>query len=85
MTFVYDFQSNSGAFLPKLTYRYTENFSVTFGMAFFMGRSEARRMSLDPSSLTNRTGRHAYRDFVENGVSPVRERDEMFLRVRYTF
>jgi hypothetical protein len=35
--------------------------------------------------LSNRVGRHAYRDFVENGLSAVRDRDEMFLRIRYTF
>jgi hypothetical protein len=85
MTFVYDFGSNSGAWLPSVTYRYTENFSVSFGAAVFAGRMAARDMPLSPTSLGNRAGRHAYDDFVENGLSVVRERDELFLRVRYTF
>ena len=29
--------------------------------------------------------RNAYKDFVENGLSAIRDRDEIFLRVRYTF
>jgi hypothetical protein len=32
-----------------------------------------------------RTRRHAFKDFAENGLSAVRDRDEIFLRVRYTF
>jgi hypothetical protein len=84
-TFVYDFGSNSGAWLPSVTYRYTENFSVTFGAAVFAGRMAVRDMPLAPVSLGNRAGRHAYDDFVENGLSVVRERDELFLRVRYTY
>jgi hypothetical protein len=85
MSMVYDFGSSSGAWLPQLTYRFTANFSATVGVAAFMGREEARAMAITPSSLTNRAGRHAYKDFVENGLSAVRDRDEIFLRVRYTF
>jgi hypothetical protein len=85
-TFVYDFPSNSGALLPEILYRFTENFSATFGLAFFWGRFQARTAPLatvgDPPF---RTGRHAQKDFVENGLSVVRDRDEIFLRVRYTF
>jgi hypothetical protein len=85
MSIVYDFGSNSGAWLPQLTYRYSSNFSVTVGAAAFFGREEARPMAISPTSLSNRTVRHAYKDFVENGLSAVRDRDEIFLRVRYTF
>jgi hypothetical protein len=85
MSIVYDFGSNSGAWLPQLQYRYSANFSVTLGLAVFAGREEARPMAISPTSLSNRTGRHAYKDFVENGLSAVRDRDEIFLRVRYTF
>jgi hypothetical protein len=86
MTFVYDFPSNSGALLPEIQYRFTENFSATFGMAFFWGRFQAKTAPLatvgDPPF---RTGRHSQKEFVENGLSAVRDRDEIFLRVRYTF
>ncbi len=85
MSIVYDFGSNSGAWLPQLTYRYSANFSVTVGAAAFIGREEARPMAISPTSLTNRTARHAYKDFVENGPSAIRERDEIFLKLRYTF
>jgi hypothetical protein len=32
-----------------------------------------------------RTGRGAYHDFAENGLAPVRDRDEAYLRIKYTF
>ena len=33
----------------------------------------------------NRVGRGDYRSFVENGLAAIRERDELWLRIRYTF
>jgi hypothetical protein len=33
----------------------------------------------------NRVGRNAYQDAVENGLTALRERDEMNLTIRYTF
>ena len=36
-------------------------------------------------SLTGRAGRNAYKEFVENALSVVRDREEVFLRIRYTF
>jgi hypothetical protein len=55
-------------------------------MAFFWGRFQAKTAPLatvgDPPF---RTGRNSQNDFVENGLSVVRDRDELFLRVRYTF
>ncbi len=85
MQFVYDFPSNSSAMINQVTYRYSSDFSVTFGFALFQGREERRNMPLVPTSLTNRVGRHAYKDFVENGLAAVRDRDEFFVRLRYTF
>ena len=85
VTFVYDVQSNSGAVLPSIGYRFTENFSATFGMAGFFGRFQARPTALTPVSLGNRVGRGAYKDHVQNGLAVIEERDEFFLRVRYTF
>ncbi len=82
---VYDFGSNSGAWINQITYRYSSDFSVTFGFALFHGREELRDMAITPLSLSNRVGRHAYKDVVENGLSAVRDRDEMFISLRYTF
>jgi len=86
LTVVYDFQSVSGAGIPELTYLYSSNFSISIGMAMFFGRPEAK----DPPILNigddpNRVGRHAEDVFVENGLSVIRQRDEVYLRVRYTF
>ena len=85
MTFVYDKRSNSGAFIPQFTYRFSSDFSATVGLALFNGREESRPMALSPNSLSNRVGRRAYKDVVENGLSAVRDRDEVFLRIRYSF
>jgi len=85
MTLVYDVGSNSGAFIPQVLYKFNSDFSASFGMALFMGREETRDMAISPNALSNRTGRHAYKDFVENGLSAIRDRDEFFLRIRYTF
>jgi hypothetical protein len=85
LTLVYEFGSNSGAAIPQVSYRFTADFSATFGIALFIGRAEPRVMALYPTALGPRAGRHAYRDFVENGLSAIRDRDEAFLRIRYTF
>ena len=85
VTLVYDMKSNSGAFIPQVLYRFNAEFSASVGMAIFTGREETRDMAMSPTALSNRTGRHANKDFVENGISAVRDRDELFLRIRYTF
>jgi len=82
---VWDLQSNSGAFLPQVSYRLTENFSATFGVALFAGRFQSKNGGVSDAISPTLTGRHASRTFVENGLSVVRERDEVFLRIRYTF
>jgi hypothetical protein len=85
VTFVYDFRSNSGAVLPSLGYRFTENFSATFGLAIFSGRTERRTAPLTPNFPGNRVGKGAYSSHVDRGLSQIRERDEIFLRVKYAF
>ena len=82
---VYDFRSNSGAAIAQVQYRYSSDFSVTFGFALFGGREELVDTSLSPTVLSDRVGRHAYKDVMENGLSAVRDRDELFLMLRYTF
>jgi hypothetical protein len=86
VTFVYDVNSNSGAALPSVAYRFTESFSATVGMNFFWGRWEYEDMPIAPlGTIGTEQGSLAYRDGVENGLAVVRERDEVFLRIRYTF
>ena len=84
-TLVYDFQSESGGGLPSLTYRFSEAFSATFGMALFWGRSQSFDMLSMPRALGNRVGTNAYQDHVETGLGVVRDRDEFFFRLRYSF
>ena len=85
LTFVYDVQSNSGAGLPSVTYRFSESFSASFGMNFFYGRSQQRVPYLNPPAIGNRVGSHAYKDFVDPGLTVVQDRDEFYFRLRYTF
>jgi hypothetical protein len=85
-TLVYDVMSQSGAILPSVVYRFTESFSATIGANVFMGRQQMIDSSINEIRPgVNRTGRNAYQDAVENGLSAVREHDEIFLQVRYTF
>jgi len=84
-THVYDFMSESGAVLPSINYRFSESFSVEFGLAFFYGKWQSTRMPINPVSLGNQAGSGAYRSFSERGLAVVRDRDEAFLRIRKTF
>jgi hypothetical protein len=86
LTFVHDIQSASGGLLPSINYRFSENFSATLGMAFFYGREQ--RASIPNNGIgpaSNQQGDWAYEGGAQNGISIVRDRDEAFLRLRYTF
>jgi len=85
ITSVYDFMSESGAVLPSINYRFSESFSVEFGMALFYGKWQSTRMALHPVSLSDQVLSGAYREFSERGLALVRDRDEVFLRIRKTF
>ena len=86
LVMVYDVMSNSGAALPQVTYRFSDTFSVAVGMNFFMGRTELVDMPINPiTPASNQQGDSAYLVGVDNGISLARDRDEVFLRLRYTF
>ena len=86
LTLVYDVQSSSGAALPQLQYRYTDSFSVTIGLTLFFGRAQLRNMDLNPlGPADNRVGKAAYQDAFASGLGNLRNRDEIFARLRYTF
>jgi hypothetical protein len=83
---VYDFNSRSGGFLPSITYRFNEAFSITTGVNWFWGRGQYKDMPVRAFAPTqNRSGPHAYDDGVENVLSAINRRDEIFLRLRNTF
>jgi hypothetical protein len=85
-TVVYDFNSKSGAMIPDISYRFTENLSAQLSVAWFWGRFQEVDPAVHPVGGTPfRGGRHAYKDFAEEGLSPVRDRDEVSLILRYTF
>ena len=82
---VYDFTSQSAAFLPSVQYRFTENFSITIGAAALAGKWKGGRdMGSDQFSATSDTNLNDT-IYVENGISPARDLDNFFLRLRYTF
>jgi len=73
------------ATLGQVTYRFTESFSATVGAALFMGRVQKKRGPVNPVASLNPIGRGRNNSFVENGLSVLRDRDEAFLKIRYTF
>jgi hypothetical protein len=81
---VWDLRSRSGAFLPNVQYRLTENLSITVGANVFTGGFSSREMGInqfaafDEDNLSDTV-------WVENGISPVRDLDSFFARIRYTF
>ena len=83
---VYDFGSQSAGFLPQLQYRFTEAFSVTFGVSFFFGKSEFVPMPVRGFAPdANRAGPNAYNDGVTRLLNLISRRDEMWMRLRWTF
>jgi hypothetical protein len=84
VTLVHDFSSASGGVISQVTYRMTAAFSVTFGVLGFYGGPEHNRIPLysirlfDTQTSFRMRSRYA-------GLSAISERDEIFLRVRYTF
>ena len=88
---VFDVQSQSGGFLPNISYRFTESFSATIGVNMFFGRTQRVRMPINEiAPVSNRAPAPndpslAYTDGVDNILSLVRKRDEFFLRLRWTF
>jgi hypothetical protein len=82
-TFVYDVRSESGAVALDMRYRFTAQFSVTIGMNHFYGPGDSYVLpiglgALGESNQTHKTERYSR-------LNAIRERDELFLLLRYTF
>jgi hypothetical protein len=85
MAAVYDFTSQSAAFLPSVQYRFTENFSMTLAAAALAGKWKGGRdMGVNQFSAQADTNLNDT-IYVENGISPARDLDNFVLRLRYTF
>ena len=84
LTVLYDVQSQSGGVLGQVTYRFSEVFSATFGVANFFGTPANGRIPLRQALLGNNGGDFMQRTRFE-GLSAIAERDEVYLTLRYTF
>jgi hypothetical protein len=86
LLWAHDWNSISGALIPSMTYRITQSFSVQVGLAMFYGRVQTKTPALVPFAAPSAgAGRGSQQSYVENGLSSVRDRDEVFMRMRYTF
>ena len=86
VVFVFDAKSKSGSAIASVMYRITQSFSIDIGIATFMGGTDLSPgpiNSLEPAS--NQQGPNAYRVPSNNGLSALRDRDEIFVSIRYTF
>ncbi len=86
-TAVYDWHSRSGALLYSLSYRVSERFTFQFGVNSFFGRFQKREAALVPIGVAGNGGggQGAHKSWTEQGLSLVRDRDELFFRARYSF
>ena len=48
LTLIYDVKSVSAAAVAEFTYRFSDVFSMSFGVAFFMGREFLTDMNVNP-------------------------------------
>jgi hypothetical protein len=83
-TWVHDLRSTSGGVLGQITYRFSEAFSVTAGVLAFYGGPERNPLPFHPIALPD-TQTDFDADTRYEGLSAIAERDELFLRLRYTF
>jgi hypothetical protein len=88
ITTVYDVESNSGGILPNVQYRFTDNFSVSFGAIFLWGRYQEKPLPIAPPNLTNQVADGPFRPYqqlTEQFIAAARDLDQFTLRIRYTF
>ncbi len=81
---LHDFESASGGLIWQLTYRYSEAFSLTVGLLNFYGSPKTNRLPQNPVILPDAQTSFSARTRYE-GLSAIEERDELFVRLRYTF
>jgi len=83
---VYDFGSASGGVFPSVKYRFTDRFSAGVGLGFFFGHTQMVDMPQRAfSPAGNRAGPNAYKDGADNMLSLFRDKDEVWLKLRWTF
>ena len=84
LTWVHDIRSTSGGVIAQMSYRFSNQFSATIGLAGFYGQPEPIPVALRQPLPTN-LGGNFRSETRYNGLSPISERDEIFLLLRRTF
>jgi hypothetical protein len=89
ITTVYDVRTQSGALLTGISYRFTQNFSAAVGMAYFYGKPDQvdeQLAGVAPASNRNfNPPDDLYKSRREGGLAIVKDRDEVWAQIRYTF
>jgi len=81
---VWDFRSHSGALLPELSWRFSDAVSATFGVGIFTGGWTRRLRGINDFSVNDDNILSEF-SYVENGLSPVRDLDHVYVKLRYAF
>jgi hypothetical protein len=81
---VWDFRSHSGALLPEASWRFTDRVSATLGLGVFTG-GWSRRLRGISGFAANDDDVLSEFTYVENGLSPVRDLDHVYFKLRYAF
>jgi hypothetical protein len=81
---VYDVNSKTGGLLPQVSYRFNQDFSMSVGLAIFFGDPQEADVPLFQLAPANVGGTFSSKTSYQ-GLSAIAERDEVFLRIRYTF
>jgi len=83
---VFDIRSKSGGILPSVQYRFSDVLSVGIGMNFFFGKTDLIDMPVrEFNPAGNRAGKIAYKNGVDRALASFRDKDEIWLKLRYTF
>ena len=85
VTQVHELESNSGGTIVNMTYRMTENFSMSVGLTTFYGDPRSSRQARVPLSVSSTAGNDYESRLRYNGLSPVADREELYMTLRYTF
>ncbi|MBW2313218.1 MAG: hypothetical protein JRH10_03430 [Deltaproteobacteria bacterium] len=85
LTMIHELESNSSGFMWSSTYRFTKDFSVSTGLTTFRGEPRSARMPVVPQALSSNEGNDYESRSRLNGLSPLADREELFVTFRYTF
>ncbi|MBW2448368.1 MAG: hypothetical protein JRG83_20955 [Deltaproteobacteria bacterium] len=85
MTMIHEIESNSSGLIVSMSYRMTENFSVSTGLTTFRGDPRSMRQARTSVVLSATSGNDYESRSRYNGLSAVSDREELFVNIRYTF